>query len=349
MGAPVGGRIAFFNSKGGVGKTTTVLHLGWMLASKGKRVVLVDCDPQCSLTGTVTGFVGATDFEELYRANKVSTLREGLAPVFESGIAPITPVDCLSVPGVPHLYLLPGHIGLAEVESTLGMAQELASHASSLRNIPGAISHLFDVTAEKYKADYVLLDMPPSMGSLNQNLLMSSDYFIIPMTPDALSAMAIDSMLRILPKWKSWSDKVQQSLFLQESVYPFPKKQPRLLGYVLQRYQIYAGRPSRTQEKQQQDIQEAITNRMAPVLQRLEMMLPEAKYQEAGAPLTAPLIQAPEFHSLLHASEMEHVPLFSLTDEQLAKSVGTGPYRAKIQAAMDAYSAGADKVVALTS
>ena len=51
-------KIALFNHKGGVSKTTTTFHLGWMLAAKGNKVVLVDADPQCNLTGPVLGFIG---------------------------------------------------------------------------------------------------------------------------------------------------------------------------------------------------------------------------------------------------------------------------------------------------
>lgn len=50
--------ICLFNHKGGVSKTTTAFNLGWMMALKGKRVLLADFDPQCNLTGMVMGFKG---------------------------------------------------------------------------------------------------------------------------------------------------------------------------------------------------------------------------------------------------------------------------------------------------
>jgi cellulose biosynthesis protein BcsQ len=51
-------KIALFNHKGGVSKTTTAFNLGWMLAQQGSQVVLVDADPQCNLTGMVLGYRG---------------------------------------------------------------------------------------------------------------------------------------------------------------------------------------------------------------------------------------------------------------------------------------------------
>src|SRR5215475_9533255 len=90
-------QIALFNHKGGVSKTTTTFHLGWMLASKGHRVVLVDADPQCNLTGLILGYKGEEEFENFYQSSSDRNIRGGLAPAFESQPRAITPIDCVPV------------------------------------------------------------------------------------------------------------------------------------------------------------------------------------------------------------------------------------------------------------
>ena len=129
--------IGLFNHKGGVSKTTTAFNLGWMLADKGQRVLLVDCDPQCNLTGMVLGFKGVEEFAEVYEKEGIRNIKDGLAPAFESRPVPLEPVVCEEVSGQSNLFLLPGHIGLAEYEVTLGIAQELSGSLVTLQNLPG--------------------------------------------------------------------------------------------------------------------------------------------------------------------------------------------------------------------
>lgn len=88
-------KIALFNHKGGVSKTTTTFNLGWMLAAKGKRVILVDTDPQCNLTGMTLKEETEEDearIENIY--NTHSNIKTGLAPAFESQPRAIEAVDC---------------------------------------------------------------------------------------------------------------------------------------------------------------------------------------------------------------------------------------------------------------
>lgn len=70
--------IALFNHKGGVSKTTTAFNLGWAMAERGKRVRIVDGDPQCNLTGTVLGFDGVGDFTAFYAENPDANISDCL-------------------------------------------------------------------------------------------------------------------------------------------------------------------------------------------------------------------------------------------------------------------------------
>jgi cellulose biosynthesis protein BcsQ len=135
-------RIALFNHKGGVSKTTTTFNLGWMLAEKGKKVIMVDGDPQCNLTGMVLGYRGLNEFEKFYQERQDCNIKYGLTPAFESRPSPIEAVDCVSVEGRQGLFLLPGHLEFSEYEVTLGISQELSGTIQTLKQLPGSITYL---------------------------------------------------------------------------------------------------------------------------------------------------------------------------------------------------------------
>ena len=191
--------IVLFNHKGGVSKTTTTLNLGWKLAQKGKKVLLADFDPQCNLTGMFRDFSDPDEVDKLYSTPGNSNIKEGLAPVFESRPSPLTPVNCVTESRIAGLYLLPGHLALSEYEVTLGISQESSGSILTLQNLPGSINNLLHLTASKLDADYILVDTGPSLSSLNKNLVMTCDYFLVPASPDIYSVMAIRSLARILP------------------------------------------------------------------------------------------------------------------------------------------------------
>ncbi len=220
------------------GKTTTAFNLGWMLARKAKKVLLVDGDPQCNLTGMVLGFEDLESSESIQglKNGQPLNIREGLAPAFESRPTPIKPVDCISIPGNDRLFLMPGHIGLAEYEVTLGIAHELSGSLVTLRNLPGSLHHLIDLTAKAYNIEIVIIDMSPSLGAVNQNLLSISDYFIVPMHPDYFSILAINSLASVIPKWRLWAKAANENSVLKSAEYPFPLTDPKFLGYVVQKY-----------------------------------------------------------------------------------------------------------------
>lgn len=344
-------QISLFNHKGGVSKTTTAFNLGWMLAAKGKKVLLADCDPQCNLTGMVLGFKGSDEFATIYESGGVRNIRDGLAPAFESRPAPIDPITCEPIDGQPNMYLIPGHIGLAEYEVTLGIAQELSGSLVTLQNLPGALHHLFRLTALKYNIDYILVDMSPSLGPINQNLLMTSDFFLVPMAPDYFSVMATDSLASVLPKWRAWAKQAQGVAVLQKATYPFPTVNPKFLGTVVQKYRLREGQtPSAAFQKWINEIEGGVQEKLLPALKSADMLMTDAAYQSIGIPPGKPLLQMSDFNSLIALSQKHKVPVFALSDAQLEQ---TGVVLERTKKSMhqfrDLFADAADRVVALTT
>lgn len=342
-------QISLFNHKGGVSKTTTAFNLGWMLAEKGKSILLADCDPQCNLTGMVLGFIGLEDFSAIYEGEGVRNIRDGLAPAFESRPSPIEPVVCEEVNGRANMHLLPGHIGLAEYEVTLGIAQELTGSLVTLQNLPGSIHHLFQVTAAKYNCDYIIVDMSPSLGPINQNLLMTSDYFLVPMVPDYFSVMAAASLATVLPKWKAWASQANETSILQKATYAFPMCNPKFLGTIVQKYRIREGlTPSAAFQKWIDDIENGVREKLIPALRDCNMLLTDSAYAEIGSSPEQPLLQMSDFNSLIALSQKHKVPVFALSDTQLEQ---TGIVLDRTKDSMtkfrDLYSEGAEKIISL--
>ena len=342
-------QISLFNHKGGVSKTTTAFNLGWMLATKGKRVLLIDADPQCNLTGMFLGFKGIEDIEEIYNKGGVRNIRDGLAPAFESKPIPLVPVECEVMERNTNLFLLPGHIGLAEYETTLGIAQELSGSLVTLQNLPGAPTRLFQLTAEKYKIDIILVDMSPSLGPINQNLLSTSDFFLVPMNPDYFSVMAVDSLSTVLPKWRDWAIKAKSTKVLQEATYPLPDCCPKFLGTIVQRYRLRAkGTPSTAFQKWIDEVEEKVRTKLIPVLGASGMLLPPEAYESVGLKFGEPLLQMSEFNGLIAQSQKHNAPVFALTDAELEQ---TGIVLERTKASMvefaRLFSNAADRVITL--
>lgn len=343
-------QIALFNHKGGVSKTTTAFNLGWMLAARGKKVLLADCDPQCNLTGMVLGFKGIEDFSAIYETGGVKNIRDGLAPAFESRPAPMEPVACEPIAGQPNMHLIPGHIGIAEYEVTLGIAQELSGSLVTLQNLPGSLHHLFQLTAKKYTSDYIIVDMSPSLGPINQNLLMTSDYFLVPMAPDYFSVMATDSLATVLPKWKTWAKQAQNLSVLQKATYPFPIVSPKFLGTVVQKYRLREGQtPSSAFQKWIDEIEQGVQQKLVPALKGCDMLLPEEAYASIGLAVGKPLLQMSDFNSLIALSQKHKAPVFALTDAQLEQ---TGIVLERTKKSMHSFGGlfaeAADRIIALT-
>jgi chromosome partitioning protein len=185
--------VSIINYKGGVGKTTLSANLGAYLARLGKRILLIDLDPQCSLTFS---FYAPDQATRSYPADRTlaqwfESFVEG-APQRALGEFVSMPKDVNDVVAAHGGFvgLVPSSIDLIDVDESLlvgaGTHQHLANqHIYKLRC---ALS-----TALRHPAlgsyDFVLIDCPPSFNIVTQGAIVASDHFLVPSSPDYLSTL----------------------------------------------------------------------------------------------------------------------------------------------------------------
>jgi len=166
--------IAVFNHKGGVGKTTTVANLGAALARAGRRVLLIDCDPQANLTVHF-----GIDLEDPGK-----TLYDVL-----TADAPFA--DAVREAEEENLWILPSHLDLA------GAELELATAMGRERIVKDALDTYLQ---EHEDLDYVLFDCPPSIGLLTVNTLTATDEVIVPLQTEFLALRGVGKLIEVVNK-----------------------------------------------------------------------------------------------------------------------------------------------------
>ena len=158
--------IAIANQKGGVGKTTTVANLGPGLGERGKRVLLVDLDPQASLSLTF-------DLEEA---------EHGVANLMGGSVS----TSLISPQVAPNVDLLPAGLALSQVQV------EIARRQTPERILRTQLATL----ADEY--DFVLLDCPPTLDLLTINALVAADSVLVPLSSEYLSLRGLKRILGLI-------------------------------------------------------------------------------------------------------------------------------------------------------
>jgi len=154
---------AVANQKGGVGKTSTTINLAGALARKGKKTLLVDLDPQGSLTEY---FFELTSLP--YTSYDVLVERKFVKPL----------------PLGDFIDIIPANIDLAAAEILL----------PTMSNSDKRLS----LVLKNYKYDYCLIDCPPSLGHLTKNALTASDFIIIPVSTDLMAQRALKLIMNTI-------------------------------------------------------------------------------------------------------------------------------------------------------
>lgn len=177
--------ISVINYKGGVGKTTLALNIAYGLSSLlGKKVLMMDLDPQCSLS--------ISALQELEWINHIENKGSiiDLIQQFYKGKWEFSDSWIYKLKQSPNTYLLPGHLNLPEYEMKLVANKPLHLSTEEFENQRFLILNHFIKNIHN-KFDIIILDCPPNIYMLSRNAILASNYYIIPTIPDFVSSFGI--------------------------------------------------------------------------------------------------------------------------------------------------------------
>ncbi len=296
--------IVVFNNKGGVGKTTLLCNLASYLQIKGgKKVLIVDSDPQCNATSYMFPY---PQIEEIYSINK-STIYEIIKPLQRGKGFISTNIPILKSPFF-ELDVIVGDPSLSLSEDFLSK-DWLDGKAGDFRGLQTTL--LFkELLLRLQNYDYVFFDVGPSLGALNRAVLASSDFFIVPMSSDIFSLQALENISKSLKEWnvqltrglKDYEEKEGEAFKINEHEINWHLK---FGGYITQQYK------AKTVEGKKQPVNayEKIIRKIPSTVKKHLMTINdfEMEFPKLG--------EITNLHSLVPLSQNSSVPIFNLKSE----------------------------------
>lgn len=230
--------VAFFNNKGGVGKTTLVYHVAWKLADLGVSVLAADLDPQANLTGA---FLDEDHLEQIWPEppeipktlfGSLKPLIKGTGDITEAEIFPINPL----------LTLIPGDIALSSFEDELSAqwpncldGQERAFRVTS------AFWRILQNSAAPAGAQLILMDLGPNLGAINRAALIAADFMVVPLAPDLFSLQGLRNLGPSIRRWRTdWKNRLKRN---PEPSLQLPRGDMSPIGYVVLQHAVRLDRP----------------------------------------------------------------------------------------------------------
>lgn len=231
--------LTFFNNKGGVGKTSLVYHLSWMLAEQGRRILAVDLDAQANLTAA---FLDEDRLAALWDTNgqEANTVFQSIRPLLDVG--DFTPANYLVVGD--RLALIPGDLALSSFEDQLSETWSKSLDDKNLARqfrILTAFWRMAQEAAKRFDADLILFDVGPNLGAINRSVLLGSNHVVVPLGADLFSLQGLRNLGPTLREWRTGWTKRRENWPQPEFVLPEGDMHP--VGYIALRHGVRLSRP----------------------------------------------------------------------------------------------------------
>lgn len=233
--------IAFFNNKGGVGKTSLVYHLAWMFARQGLPVLAVDLDPQANLTSM---FLDEDRLEQIWPDDDhpqtiygaVRPILRGMGDIADPHVEPIT----------AGLRLIAGDLGLSRFEDKLSEAWPRCHNRDEAAFRTMTAFHRLMQRGAGAENQLVLIDVGPNLGAINRAALIASDLVCLPLAPDLFSLQGLKNLGPTMREWRqSWSEllpKAPRGLSM-------PSGEMKPVGYVVMQHGVRESRPVKAYQR----------------------------------------------------------------------------------------------------
>lgn len=295
-------QVAFFNHKGGVGKTTLLFNVGLAMAQQGKTVLFIDADAQANLTSA------AIDVEAYENAlNSDQTIHSCLLPVINNtgDIKAVTPVQIRD-----RAYILPGDIRLSAFEEILPTAwvEAVAGNYRGFQ-ISSAMFRLIESLGETVGADFAFIDLGPNVGALNRAIMVGTEGFVVPLSPDLFSLTALPSVGKSTSRWVGdWHAALAAAERAELRIeIPLPAGYPSPLGFVNQQFVTYRKAPAEAFRRWIQQIPETYKSGIVDPLAKAEIAIPTEPHL---------LGEVKNLSSLIPMAQQANKAIFELTGSQ---------------------------------
>ena len=303
--------ICIYNHKGGVGKTTTTFNLGWALANAGKKVLLMDFDPQCNLTGIIMGYgSGEDDMERLYSSDSgICTLQKLNDCISFGKSVDDTLTIMIGNPletNNPNLFCLPGHISISDLEQQISVSLKISMGIPATLGLANTLVRTIHELGKRHGADIILLDLSPSIGGLNQVLLLTCNYYIIPCFPDYYCYQAISSLADKIKQWDAELTEHANRFNKRDEIL---NSRSKFIGIVMQNFRPRNGRPAKSFQSWIERIYQKFQDEYLPTLHACGM--------EPQIINNLCLSEVPDFNSLIAVSQNRGKAVFAIGPDDI--------------------------------